>query len=70
MQKFLLFCLLMLFSGFIVTLADVMIEDKNALIRFIGYLIDFLMAILVFYIVLYYYFDIKLIEIFLYKFLQ
>ena len=42
MQKFLLFCLLMLFSGFIVTLADVMIEDKNALIRFIGYLIDVL----------------------------
>ncbi len=65
MQKFLLFCLLMLFSGFIVTLADVMIEDKNALIRFIGYLIDVLMAILVFYIVLYYYFDIKLLEIFL-----
>ena len=65
MQKFLLFCLLMLFSGFIVTLANVMIEDKNALIRFIGYLIDVLMAILVFYIVLYYYFDIKLLEIFL-----
>lgn len=65
MQKFLLFCLLMLFSGFIVTLADVMIEDKNALIRFIGYLLDIILAVLVLYIILYYYFDIKLLEIFL-----
>ncbi len=65
MQKFLLFCLLMLFSGFIVTLADVMIEDKNAIIRFIGYLLDIILAVLVLYIILYYYFNIKLLEAFL-----
>ena len=65
MQKFLVFCLLMLFSGFIVTVTDVMINDKNAIIRFIGYLLDMLLAVLVLYIILYYYFNIKLLETFL-----
>ena len=65
MQKFLVFCLLMLFSGFIVTVTDVMINDKNAIIRFIGYLLDIILAVLVLYIILYYYFNIKLLETFL-----
>ena len=65
MQKFLVFCLLMLFSGFIVTVTDVMINDKNAIIRFIGYLLDIILAVLVLYIISYYYFNIKLLEAFL-----
>ncbi len=65
MQEFLLLCSLMSFSCFIVIVTDLMIKDKNAVIRFIGYMIDVIMAILVFYLILYYYFDIKLLEIFL-----
>ena len=65
MQEFLLVCSLMSFGYFIVIVTDEMIKDKNAVIRFIGYMIDVIMAILVFYLILYYYFDIKLLEIFL-----
>ena len=65
MKNFLLFCLLILFSGFIVIVADVMKNDKNAIIRFIGYLLDIILAVLVLYIILYYYFNINLLEAFL-----
>ena len=64
-HKFLLLLVLILFSNFIMNLIKFMIRDKKAIIRFIGYILAILMAVFVLYIILYCYFDIKLLEVFL-----
>ena len=63
--KLLLPFVLILFAYFIITVVDIMIKEQSTIIRFIGYLLAILMAMFVFYITLYYYFDIKLFEVFL-----
>ncbi len=63
--KLLLPFVLILFAYFIISVVDIMIKEQSTIIRFIGYLLAILMAMFVFYITLYYYFDIKLFEVFL-----
>ena len=63
-HPFLLFCIICMFSSLIKEVTDFMSKDKSAIIRFLGYLTVIIVAVGVFLLVLYCYFDIKLIEIF------
>lgn len=63
-HPFLLFCVICIFSVFI---SDVvlqhMINDKKAIIRFLGYLVAIVIAIGVLWLVLYCYFNINLLNL-------
>lgn len=59
-HPFLLFCVIYAFCSFIMKIVKYMIDDKNAIIRFLGYFIAVVAAFGVLWLVLYCYFDIKL----------
>ncbi len=62
-HPFLLFCVICIFCGFITGVVNQMINDKNAIIRFLGYFVAIVVAIVVLWLVLYCYFDINLLSI-------
>lgn len=62
-HPFLLFCVICIFCGFIIDVVNHMINDEKAIIRFLGYLVAIVVAIGVLWLVLYYYFNINLLNL-------
>lgn len=62
-HPFLLFCVIGIFFSFMIVLANDMAHDLNPIIRFLGYLVAVVMAAGVFWLVLYWYFDINLLNL-------
>ena len=62
LHNFLLFFVFCLFASFIIKIVNIMINDKNALIRFIGYIVAIVIAIGGVLIVLYCFFNINLLS--------
>lgn len=62
-HPFLLFIIICIFCGSIGNLIEDMIDDQNTVIRFLGYLISIVMAILALVVVLYCFFDVKLFNL-------
>lgn len=62
LHNFLLFFVFCLFTSFIIKIVNIMINDKNALIRFIGYIVAIVIAIGGLLIVLYCFFNINLLS--------
>ena len=62
-HKFLLFGIICIFIFAISDVLEKMINDANTIIRFIGYLVAIVIAILVLFIILYYFFSINLLNI-------
>lgn len=62
-RSLLLFSVICIFVAFITAIADCMVNDKSAIIRFLGYCIAVIMAVGVLWLVLYCYFDINLLNI-------
>lgn len=61
-RPILLFCVIFIFVVVIKDLVDYMTQDKNAIIRFLGYFVAVVVAIGVLWLVLYCYFDINLLK--------
>lgn len=62
-HPFLLFCVICLFCSFMIKLVKFMINDKKAIIRFLGFFIAVVTAIGVLWLVLCCYFDINLLNL-------
>ena len=61
-HPFLLFCVMVIFCVFIVKLLVWMMNDRNAIIRFLGYIVTIVIASASMWQFLYWYFDINLLE--------
>ena len=65
--KFLLFGIICIFVFAISDVLEKMINDANTIILFIGFLVAIVIAILVLFIILYYFFSINLLNILWFK---
>ena len=64
-HNFLLFCVIILFASFVINVVNIMIRDDSAIIRFIGFIIAIVIAVLVLFTFLYCFFNINLLNKFL-----